>query len=87
MSQDDATAKLRWAEEMQAKLRVTREPNEKSSTHELNEEPGVAIGVPYFRAVQGPDARYDWAQCPICQEVVKNSDGHGPARHWAANHA
>lgn len=40
------------------------------------------FGIPYFRAVQGPDGRYWWARCPVCDAVVRNRDGYGPARHW-----
>lgn len=43
-----------------------------------------AMGVPYFDAVQGPDGKYWWAECPRCGEIVKNKDGYGPGRHWAA---
>lgn len=39
-------------------------------------------GVPYFHAVQGPDRKWHWAECPMCHEIVLNSDGMGPGRHW-----
>jgi uncharacterized C2H2 Zn-finger protein len=38
--------------------------------------------VPYFRAVQGPDGYWWWAECPRCGKVVKDKDGYGPSRHW-----
>jgi len=46
--------------------------------------------IPYFRAVQGPDGKWDWAQCPACGEVVKNTQTKGPlnrmGRHWHDKH-
>lgn len=45
------------------------------------------FGVPYFRAVEGPDGLYHWASCPACGEIVLNSDGYGPARHWPTHDA
>jgi hypothetical protein len=47
----------------------------------------AAVGVPYHRAVQGPDGKWNWAECPRCGEIVRNRDGYGPARHWTAAHA
>lgn len=43
--------------------------------------PPDALGVPYFRAVQGPDGRWDWGQCPRCGELVRAGEGRF-GRHW-----
>jgi hypothetical protein len=84
MNQDDATTKLRWTAEMQRLLKALHDESEEFSLRVINEEP--SLFVPYFRVVQGPDGRDDWAQCPRCGEVVKNRKGRGPGLHWTIKH-
>lgn len=35
-----------------------------------HEELPEAGGLPYFRAVQGPDGTWGWGECPRCAEIV-----------------
>jgi hypothetical protein len=84
MTNRSSECRLVWAEEMQRLLKESHDEAEEFSLRVLNEEPSLL--VPYFRAVQGPDGRYDWAQCPRCGEVVKNRKGRGPGLHWTLKH-
>jgi uncharacterized C2H2 Zn-finger protein len=43
--------------------------------------------IPYFRAVQGPDGKWDWAKCPACGEIFKDNKGNVLiGRHWRDKH-
>jgi hypothetical protein len=57
----------------------------KQEAHALHHPP-EGFGIPYFRAVKGPDNYYWWAKCPACSVLVKNTDGMGPANHWKEVH-